>query len=133
MIEHTADMGIEVWGDSLSDLFRRAGEALFSLMWDRAKVRSVNEYPVSLSAETRDELMITMLSELLYIHEAEMAVFKNLEIKELSTKKVEAVAYGESFDHKRHHIKQGIKAVTYHDVNIRQENNMWYARLIFDI
>jgi SHS2 domain-containing protein len=46
---------------------------------------------------------------------------------------VQAVAHGETFDSSRHEFKAEIKAVTYHQVTVKEEDGKWEARVIFDL
>jgi SHS2 domain-containing protein len=44
-----------------------------------------------------------------------------------------AVVKGEPFQEGVHVIKTGVKAVTYHQIEVRQENGRWRAQIIFDL
>ena len=44
-----------------------------------------------------------------------------------------ARARGEAFDEGRHVIKAEIKAVTYHQIQVKKEKRRWSARIIFDL
>jgi SHS2 domain-containing protein len=46
---------------------------------------------------------------------------------------MKAVAHGESFDPSRHKYNLEIKAITYHQVSVKEEGGKWEARVIFDI
>jgi len=40
---------------------------------------------------------------------------------------------GEVFQEEVHVIKTGVKAVTYHQIEVREEKEGWRARIIFDL
>jgi SHS2 domain-containing protein len=40
---------------------------------------------------------------------------------------------GEPFQEGMHVIKTGVKAVTYHQIEVRKEKEGWRARIIFDL
>jgi SHS2 domain-containing protein len=44
-----------------------------------------------------------------------------------------AVVKGEPFQEGVHVIKTEVKAVTYHRIEVRQENGRWRAQVIFDL
>ena len=46
---------------------------------------------------------------------------------------LKAIVTGENFDDKRHQLKVEIKAVTFHQIEIREVNNKYFTRIIFDI
>ncbi|MCL5036642.1 MAG: archease [Chloroflexi bacterium] len=133
LIEHTADIGIEVWGASPEELFEHSAQAFFELMWNVPVVLPERKFDISENGNSYEELLVMLLSDLLYLHEAESVVFNRLEIVGLTPREVRAVAYGEPFDGGRHKIKTMIKAVTYHEIEVRQKDGGWVVRIIFDI
>jgi SHS2 domain-containing protein len=46
---------------------------------------------------------------------------------------LEATVWGEKYEEGRHPIKTLIKAVTFHQLQIEEENGNWKAQLIFDL
>ena len=133
LIDHTADLGIEVYGKDLKELFQNAAEALFEIICDLSNVSESMEKKISVDGEGLEQLMVVWLGELLYIHDMEGVLFKRFEIEEIGDAKVNATAYGEEFSEDRHTIKTEIKAVTYHQIQVRQEKGKWLSRIIFDL
>ena len=133
LIDHTADLGIEVYGKDLKELFQNAAEALFEIICDLSKVSESIEKKISVDGEGLEQLMVVWLGELLYIHDMEGVLFRRFEIEEIGDAKVNATAYGEEFSKDRHIIKTEIKAVTYHQIQVRQEKGKWMSRVIFDL
>jgi SHS2 domain-containing protein len=132
-IEHTADLGIEVEADTLADLFRCAGLALFSLMVNLENVQPCEEKFISIQAENWEELFHDWLSRLLreFLQDGFIAVA--VEMKEIDSMHLEARLTGEKLDYDRHEFETEIKAVTYHQFAVMQENDRWRARVIFDV
>jgi SHS2 domain-containing protein len=58
---------------------------------------------------------------------------KEIRIIRLSEKGLEAEARGEPFVEQKHEIRKEIKAVTYHQAEVRQMPAGWTARVIFDV
>jgi len=133
LIDHTADLGIEVYGKDLKDLFHNAGEALFEILCDLSEVAESVEKAVNLDCEDLEQLMVEWLGELLYLHDTERLLFKRFEIEEIENKKIKAIVYGEEFKEGRHSVNTEIKAVTYHQIQVRQEEGRWLSRVIFDL
>jgi SHS2 domain-containing protein len=46
---------------------------------------------------------------------------------------LKAVARGDIFDPSRHRFKTEIKAVTYHQVEVKEVDGKWEGRVIFDV
>ncbi|MBU0896652.1 MAG: archease, partial [Candidatus Omnitrophica bacterium] len=63
-IEHTADIGVRVYGKSLEDLFQNCAQTLFSLLIDHKPAEKIEER-IILEAETQEELLVTWLNELI--------------------------------------------------------------------
>jgi SHS2 domain-containing protein len=54
-------------------------------------------------------------------------------IETIDETRLSARLAGERLDYDRHEFETEIKAVTYHQLTVRQENGRWSARVIFDV
>ncbi len=133
ILDHTADIGIVVHGENLKALFENAGKAYFHLITDLRKVRLRTERKISIGGESLDRLMVDWLSELLYLHDVENLLFKEFKVESIGEGGLKAVAKGEPFQECVHAIKTEVKAVTYHRIEVRQEQGRWRAQVIFDL
>lgn len=132
-LDHTADVGILVYGKDLQELFTNAGEAFFTIITDLRKVRESMERTIQIESSNLEDLMVNWLGELLYLHDVDGVLFKSFSIDELHNGTMKARAKGEVFQEERHIIKTEIKAVTYHQIQVKQERGRWRARIIFDL
>jgi SHS2 domain-containing protein len=133
ILNHTADIGIIVHGANLKTLFENAGEAFFHLITDLRKVRRRIERRVNLEGESLDRLMVDWLSELLYLHDVENLLFKGFKVDAAGEDGLKARMKGEPFQEGVHVIKTEVKAVTYHQIEVRHENGRWRAQVILDL
>ncbi len=133
ILNHTADIGIIVYGKDLKALFENAGKAFFHLITDLRKVRLREERKISIEGESLDRLMVDWLSELLYLHDVEYLLFKEFKVESVGKGGLKAIAKGEPFQEGIHAIKTGVKAVTYHRIEVGQEKGHWRAQVIFDL
>ena len=133
ILDHTADIGLIVHGEDLKTLFENAGEAFFHLMTDLRKVKRRVERRINITGESLDRLMVDWLSELLYLHEVESLLFRGFKVESVGEDGLKAIAKGEPFQEGVHVIKTEVKAVTYHQIEVRPENGRWRARVIFDL
>jgi SHS2 domain-containing protein len=131
--DHTADLGVRVFGRTYGDLLANAAYALFDLLTDLNHVRENLSYDLRVEAADREELLVRWLSELLFLSESRGYLFKNFSFSHLDQTSLQAEARGEAFDPSRHEFKTEIKAVTYHQVEVKERNGKWEARVIFDI
>jgi SHS2 domain-containing protein len=132
-MDHTADLGVRIFGRSCEEIFTNAAYALFDLWTDLQRVQKVFCYPIAVQALDRDDLLIRWLSELLFLGTSAGYLFRDFSISQFNPTSLRAVACGEKFDPSRHEIKTEIKAVTYHQVEIREKDGAWEAQVIFDI
>jgi SHS2 domain-containing protein len=132
-LDHTGDIGIRVWANGVKELFQEAALALFDIITDLDRVEAHLDREVVVQGSGQEELMVAWLSELLYLHEVEELLFCDFVIFELDEKKVKGWARGEKFHAGRHYIKTAIKAVTYHQLEIKEQDGRWHAQIIFDI
>ena len=133
ILDHTADIGLIVYGENLKTLFENAGEAFFRLITDLKKVRRRVEKRVEIKGEDLKRLMVDWLSELLYFHDVENLLFKGFKVESVGENGLKAVVKGEPFQEGVHVIKTGVKAVTYHQIEVRKEKRGWRAQIIFDL
>jgi SHS2 domain-containing protein len=132
-LDHTADLGILVFGGDLEELFTNAGEAFFTIITDLRRVRESTERIIRVESTNLEDLMVNWLGELLYLHDVDGLLFKSFSIDELRDGTMKARARGEAFHEGRHVIKTEIKAVTYHQIEVKEEKGRWRARIIFDL
>lgn len=133
VLDHTADVGIIVYGEQLNSLFENAGEALFHLITDLKKVRPRAERKIAIGGKSLERLMVEWLTELLYLHDVENLLFKRFVVESVGGEGLKAKVKGEIFKEGVHVIKTGVKAVTYHHIEVRQEEKGWKAQIILDL
>jgi SHS2 domain-containing protein len=133
ILDHTADIGLIVYGENLRVLFENAGEAFFHIITDLRKVRRRVEKRIDIKGESLDRLMVDWLSELLYLHDVESLLFKGFKVDSVGEGGLKAIVKGEPFQEGVHVIKTEVKAVTYHQIEVRQENGRWRAQVILDL
>jgi SHS2 domain-containing protein len=133
VIEHTADTGISVEAKTLEELFAVFACAMFDLVVDVAKVEPVEEAKVSLEADSVEELLVHWLNELLFRSEISGMFFSRFEVSSVRNNALKARVMGEPYNQKKHEIGQGIKAATYHELEVSRKDGGWFAKVIFDI
>jgi SHS2 domain-containing protein len=133
LITHTADLGMEVRGKALPDLFVQAGWAFFDIMMEARRIDLKQESVIKVTAPDREALLVAWLGELLYLFETQHLVFGKFLIQSMTSQSLQVSGWGELFDLKKHHLKSTLKAVTYHQLRIWEEKGVWRARVIFDL
>lgn len=133
VLDHTADLGVEIKGTSLINLFENASRTLMYLILGAAKAGKTQKKKISIDGDDLADLMVRYLSEILYLFEVEKLVVDSIYIPTLSPKQLEGSLTLFPFDPETHEILTEIKAVTYHQIEVNDRNGLWTARVIFDL
>ncbi len=130
-IEHPSDVGFEVEGATLEELFANAAIACYSFMTDVDAIDESEERAVEIRSEDLYSLMFDWLDELIFLFESESLVFKRFELK-IDETSLSGVCRGGKFEPGRHEAGIIIKAVTYNMMEIKK-NELWHARVVLDV
>ena len=74
-VDHTGDIGVRVFGQTLPELFQQAAEALTFIITDPETIRIKATRKILLEAKTDEELLITWLNQLVYLFDTEGLLF----------------------------------------------------------
>jgi len=132
-INHTADVGIKVWGESLESLFENTAYSMFDIIGELDKVKVKKSLRVEIEGKRTDELLADWLRNLLYKFNGEVYLLREFNIEEINKKGLKAKVGGEKLDLSRHSLKTEIKAVTYHGLEVKKTGQGWEAQVIFDV
>ena len=132
-LPHTADLAWRLWGASLPELFENAGRALSATLTDRRYLRRRTTREVSLTSADREALLVDWLNYLLYLFDIEGFLGRDFQVESLTDEHLEARVTGESFDPARHPERTGVKAATYHQLNIVPVEDGWQATVVLDL
>jgi SHS2 domain-containing protein len=132
-IDHTADLGIRVRGKNMKDLFEEAARTMIRIMVSRVSGKINKTIKISINALDLEDLMVRWLGELLYLFEGEKKIMKNVQIDTISETHLSATVKTVLFTTRMHKILNEIKAVTYHQIQVKKTGKCWEARIIFDL
>jgi SHS2 domain-containing protein len=142
-IDISGDAGIRAYGGSPAELFVNAALGMYGLIVDPETVRAMEHIEVSVRHRSLDGLLVAWLNELIYRFDVQGFLAREIVVTTFpSTKEVDAQdreyflgasLSGENFDPERHQGKLLIKAATYHNLKVEQNEDSWIAEVIFDI
>ena len=136
-IEHTADIGLEIAGDTPDALFANAAFGMYYLLYDNLEISENYERFVRLKEATLPDLLVAWLSEINYLLMVENFIAnKIVDMSVISSKASHTLEAKLSGDHSRKYedrMQTEIKAVTYHGLSVKKVGNEFLARVIFDI
>ncbi len=133
VIDHTADIGIIVYGADLKQVFTNAALGLFNLMADLDGLKEDIKREVEVKAAEVEVLLVEWLNELIYISDVEHVLFKRFDINELDNTRVRAICFGEKMKPGQHRLKREIKAATYHMLQLKKDGSRYKVQIIFDV
>jgi SHS2 domain-containing protein len=131
--EHTADIGLAARGDTLGELFEALGEGLADLICPREQVRTRDTRPVQLQAEDVEALCVDFLVEVMTATQVDRFLVAEVRVRAVSGTCVRADLAGEPYDPDRHEWGHEVKAVTYHQLKVAREGDVWMGRVIVDV
>lgn len=132
MLDHTADIRVEIAGPNLNALYVNAAACVFDLMIDRERVTVDAVVEVVLVSADPAELFLDWLRELLFTFSARGFAVAYVELLELGPARLRARLAGEPYDPVRHGLKVELKVPTYHGYVFEETPAGWRAEVIFD-
>ena len=133
VFEHTADIGLQAYGQTLPELFVNAAAGMESLMVAPTQIEARISREVSVEGHDLVALLIAWLNELIFLFDTEYLLLNRFEISDFTGTSLRATVAGEPYTSARHDLSSAIKAVTWHEAQVRSEDAGYQARIIFDI
>ncbi len=127
-----ADVAVEVWANTIEDLFKDSALAVSEVMVDTKTVEPRIEREIILSSDSIEMLLFDFLSEVVYFKDAEQLLFSRFEV-EIFDSNLKGKFWGEEIDREKHALRIDVKAVTLYRFNVRNENGVWRAEFVLDI
>ena len=135
LLDHTADVRFFVRGDDVGDFFVTAALALTELLigpgppgpTQRRTVRAEGE------GEGLEELLVDWLREILYLFQGEGLIAVEYDIIEMDRGHITARCGCAAFDPKGMSVATDIKAITYHDLVVTEDDGGVSARIVCDV
>ena len=128
-LDHPSDVGIIAYGKDKKKILENAAYGMFSLMADLNRVESKESLKVKVEGDDPESLLINWLNELIFYEDSKKILLKYFNIKKLTGTMLEAEVSGEKIDMNKHFIYRPIKAATYNQLQIEQNQ----AKIVFDV
>ncbi len=133
-LDHTTDAFIEVTADTLESAFTMAAKSVVETTLDPTTIEEKEERIVEVSGQDLRFLLYNWLEEVIYqlitkgfaISRFEITISKNSEYT------IKAKTFGEKIDLKKHRFRVEIKAPTFHEMQITQEDKVT-LRFLLDL
>jgi SHS2 domain-containing protein len=133
ILDHPSDLGIEARGTTLAEAYQNAACGLMSLILECARVEPREIRDVTITATDHEQLLVRWLSEILYLYDGQQFASREFHISELGATTLRATLRGEPFSPDKHHTRLDVKAVTYHQIQVREDQGGATVRVFLDI
>ncbi|HET7148693.1 MAG TPA: archease [Candidatus Nitrosopolaris sp.] len=135
-LDHMTDVIIEAYGRTLEEAFANSAQALVNTMFELSDVIPDTEFSVYAEGHDLKSLLYNWLEKVMLI-----MLIDNILVSDSTViisgcngmYSINAVAKGEHIDLKRHHYKIEIKAITYHEMQIKQSCEEVTIRFLVDL
>ncbi len=114
--EHTADAGIEVEADSLSEAFEETSKAFTEIVTGGKLPESNNSNSINIDANDLDSLLVKFISHLIFLFDTEnfLVCSAKIETNVDSGFGLNGTLFGDTYKQSLHGYGVEIKAVSYH-------------------
>ena len=133
-LDHATDAIIEVTAKNIKEAFAVAADAEINLTLDQDKVEEKDQKKFSASGKDLRYLLFSWLEEIPFLLITEGFAIRRIEFDIIENEgyQINATAFGETLDVKKHNFKVEIKAPTFYDMEIRT-NEQIYMRFLLDL
>ena len=127
----TADIGFTAYGNSLNECYENAGLALFNVISNTDNIEHNKTISFEVKSEDSVSLLYDYLEELLFYHETEFMLFSEFKIELNDDFSLKATIKGEEIDWSKHIRGCEVKAITFHMIEVDQEQ--LFVKAILDL
>ena len=142
-LDHMTDALIEAYGGTLDEAFENSAYGLVNTMFDLNNVSADIEVKIEANGYDLHSLFYDWLEKVMLIVLTEYVLLSDFKVKishiNINSKNdayfLHSKARGERLDFKKHSFKVEVKAVTYHEMQIKQdkEKNLFITRFLVDL
>jgi tRNA nucleotidyltransferase (CCA-adding enzyme) len=130
---HEADIGIRGAGATKEQAFEQAAVALTAVITEPEKVAPEQKVEITCQAGDDELLLTDWLNSLLYEMDTRKMLFSRFEVR-IEGNHLNGTAWGEKIDVSKHTPTTEVKAATYAELSVRQdEDGSWIAQCIVDV
>ncbi|WP_459202302.1 archease [Methanococcus sp. CF] len=133
--ETTADIGIIAFGKTLEESFENSARGLSNIMVDIESIEKVEKRSFKVISEDLLGLLYDFLTELLILHDSELLIFSEFDVKIEKNEcyELNCIAFGDTYSKDKYEPKEEVKAITYHKMEIKKDENCWKTKFIVDL
>ncbi|MDD9953310.1 MAG: archease [Candidatus Woesearchaeota archaeon] len=128
LLEHTADAKFRAYGKNKEAAFANAVKGMTAIITDPEKLAKDREFPVTVTADDNKKLLFDFLDQILFLMDTEHFVPAEADVR-IEGNTLTAALRGD--DVKK--VGGNLKAVTYSEMEITQQDGQWMLQVVVDI
>ncbi len=131
ILEHKADLKIRVFGKTKEELFQNALLGMNeSMKFEARRPEEKTKREIKIKSLDLNALLVDFLSEALYLTQVNKEVYNEVNLKKFTDSEIK----GELIGQKVERFGEDIKAVTHHNLEVKQnKEGTWEVTILFDI
>jgi len=130
ILEHTADIGLRATAPTAAGVFEQATRGMAEIAGIWRSTRG-HEHIIRVEGRDREGALVDWLSEVLYLHDTRNLALSGVLVDTVGEKNAAGRIWSSPLDDGDTAIQ--IKAVTYHQLVVRETTEGWSATVFFDI
>lgn len=134
LLDHTSEIGFKATGDTLDELFANAGKAVFQVMTDIDQLDTSESTNITVESENLEALLFDFIDHCIYLSQAKNLLLRTFKLTVTETAdgyQVDGTGHGQLISDELR--LQEVKAPTYSDIVIEEEQDAWQAQMFLDI
>jgi SHS2 domain-containing protein len=128
-VEHTADRAFCVRGQDLAELLGNAARAMAALDGEPPYSERFIRRVIEVDGSDRETLLVNWLNEILYLEQIHHEFYDHFLLSNVTESHLHAQLYGRLFDSST----TSIKAVTFHNLEVKETSEGLEATLVVDV
>jgi SHS2 domain-containing protein len=129
IVQHTADVRMQVSAASQEELFAEAVRGLMNLVEPEGIQKRQVRAQIHIAAPDLTSLLVDFLNEVLTRCHIRREVYPRVVFPSMTAVALDAELEG----HPVAGFAEDVKAVTYHEADVRERDGLWTTTLVFDI
>ena len=130
-LEHVADIKFQAFGKNKEEAFLNSALALMEVVTEKVRIQDVSKRKIRVGGDDDESLLYAFLEEFLYLLDAEDFVVGKIESLEIKDGTLSAMVLGDTAS--KYKFSNDVKAITYNEMFVREENGKWVVQVVLDV
>ena len=127
-IDHTADICVAAWGQTWIELLKEMLCAILEVT-EPDFSNDVIERKIEVESNNLENLLIDVLNEIIAFMDIHKEAYDQVKVHQITETKCKIVLGGKKICN----LKTQIKSATYHNYTLIKKNDLYYAKVVYDV